>query len=149
MITLTIFTTDIIKFFQAFVRQMVKIGGKNLPKTISSSLGSELGKSYLKKNVLDWKKALTGMITAMGGKLEIVEKEGSWLLISHYPTEFCPIGGKPDSVRFADTTDSICIPYLTGYLQGLRQKLTQNPLLTKCIVRDGGKTCEFQIELAK
>ncbi len=146
---MTVVSTDIIKFFQAFIRQMVKVGGGNLPKTISSSLGGELGKSYLKKNVRDWKKAITGMIEGMGGKLEIVEKEGSWLLISQYPSEFCPIGGKQDSVRFASTTDSVCIPYISGYLLALRLKLKRNPILNKCIVKDGGKTCEFQVEFAK
>ncbi len=142
-------TNDIVKFFQAFIRQAIKIGGNNLPKTISTSLGAELGKSYLKKNVLDWKKAITGMIEGMGGKLEIIEKENVWLLRSQYPAEFCPIGGKTDSVRFADTTESVCIPYLAGYLTVLQLKLVHSPILNKCIVKDGGNICEFQVEFAK
>ncbi len=142
-------TTDIIKFFQAFIRQMIKVGGKNLPKTISSSLGGELGKYYLKNNVLDGKTALTGMIEGMGGKLEIIEQNNAWILKIQYPVEFCPIGGKQDTVRFEDTTQSVCIPYLVGYLQALKMKLTQNPTLNKCIVRDGGCNCEFQVEFTK
>ncbi len=37
---------DILKFFQAFIRQMAAVGGNNLPKTISASLGTNLGKRY-------------------------------------------------------------------------------------------------------
>ncbi len=146
---MTVVTTDIIKFFQAFIRQMIKVGGGNLPKTISASLGAELGKSYLKKNVRDWQKALTGMIEGMGGKLEIIEKENKWLLLSRYPSEFCPIGGSHDTARFDDTVSSICVPYLLGYLQALRMKVTQNSILNKCIVRDGSCDCEIQVEFAK
>lgn len=142
-------TIDIIKFFQAFIRHMAKVGGKNLPKTISTSLGGELGKGYVKRQVTDWKPALTGMIEAMGGKLEIGEKQNAWVFVAKYPSDFCPIGGKKDTERFNITTDSVCLPYITGFLKSLEVKLTKIPVITNCIVRDGSNACGFQIEIAK
>jgi hypothetical protein len=142
-------TTDIIKFFQAFIRHMAKLGGKNLPKTISTSLGAELGKSYLKRQVTDWKSAITGMFEGMGGKIDIFEKEQNWVLKIQYPSEFCPIGGKKDTERFEITTESICVPYIAGFLKILKGKLNKNPTVSHCIVREGGNTCEFMVEFAK
>jgi hypothetical protein len=142
-------TTDIIKFFQAFIRHMAKVGGKNLPKTISSSLGAELGKTYLKRQVTDWKSTVTGMFEGMGGKIDIFERAEKWVLKIQYPTEFCPIGGKKDTERFNITTESVCVPYLAGFLKITAGKLNKNPDVSHCIVREGGNTCEFQFEFAK
>ena len=35
---------DALKFFQAFINEMIDVGGVNLPKSISVSLGAKLGK---------------------------------------------------------------------------------------------------------
>ena len=40
-----------LKFFHAYIREMVKVGGPNFPKTISTKLGIKLGKLYKKRGI--------------------------------------------------------------------------------------------------
>src|SRR4030042_417333 len=137
---------DIIKFFQAFIRQMAKVGGKNLPKTISTSLGAELAKAYQKRDIQEWKIAVTGLIEGEGGKLEIIETSNSCILKTQHPSDFCPVGGKMDPAHFEIVTESLCRPYMRGFLKGFEKIVTKIPPITKCIVRDGGSLCEVTYE---
>ena len=42
---------DALKFFQSYIKEMIDVGGANLPKSISASLGAKLGKILQKKGV--------------------------------------------------------------------------------------------------
>ncbi|GAB4331523.1 MAG: hypothetical protein Kow0069_39110 [Promethearchaeota archaeon] len=148
-------TVDIVKFFQAFVRQMVSVGGVNLPRTISTSLGAKLGQTYREKGVTDWKQALTSMIQGMGGSVEFVEEGegagGARVVNAKYFSDFCPIGGAPSrnktSERASLVVESICRPYVTGFLKGYfgDEKLAIS--FPRCIVKDGGNSCQLCLEV--
>ncbi len=139
---------DILKFFQAFVRQMVVVGGVNFPKTISTSLGASLGKRYTLEGVTDWKDALPRMIEAMGGTLDVVERGGEVVFETRYDGGLCPIGGPPSPARFESVTEGVCKPYLAGFLRSLKGTLGALPAVQRCIVRDGGATCELRVKLS-
>jgi len=144
-----VISSDVIKFFQAFIRQMAKVGGKNLPKTISTSLGADLGKLYLKRDIHDWIIAMTGLQEGGGGKLEITQTPTSWILKTQHPSDFCPVGGKMDPEHFEIITESLCRPYIRGFLKAFEKRVTKIPPITKCIVRDGGCFCEVEYEFEK
>ena len=43
-------TKDALKFFQAFINEMIDVGGANLPKSISMKLGTQISyKSEIKR----------------------------------------------------------------------------------------------------
>ncbi len=138
---------DIVKFFQAFIRQMAAVGGTNLPKTISASLGANLGRRYAQQGIPDWKEALPRMIEAMGGNLDVVECGGEVSLKIRYLGGFCPIGGNLTPTHFESVTESVCKPYITGFLRALQVKLGHPPAIQRCIVRDGGTACELRVNL--
>ncbi|HMF30277.1 MAG TPA: hypothetical protein VKK79_02595 [Candidatus Lokiarchaeia archaeon] len=135
---------DIIKFFQSYIRQMVKIGGINLPKTISSAMGHDLAIRYLDHGVADWKEGLTGMISGMGGSIEINEEEGHWTAKILYPTEFCPIGGQPGEQRSEVTAEAICKPYVSGFINAFGPKVAGTIKVNECMVRDCGNCCNME-----
>ena len=92
---------DTIKFFQSFIAQMIEIGGINLPRSIASKLGRNLGDIYKKKGVEDWNIALKGMFRAMGGvATEFEKKDGETIVTTKYPGPFCSIGGRPKERRY-------------------------------------------------
>ncbi|MHA2129858.1 MAG: hypothetical protein ACW99L_07800 [Promethearchaeota archaeon] len=63
---------DALKFFQTYIKEMVDVGGKNLPIAISSKLGSKLGKFYKgKKSSLEIDVALNQMYIALNAKPSI------------------------------------------------------------------------------
>ncbi len=138
---------DILKFFQAFVRQMAEVGGVNLPKTISASLGANLGRRYALQGIPAWKDALPRMVEAMGGVLDVVEQGGEISLKIRYDCGYCPIGGIQSPAHFDSVTEGVCRPYLAGFLRSLKDNPGNLPAIQRCIVRDGGGTCEFRVKL--
>ncbi|MHA1730658.1 MAG: hypothetical protein ACTSU5_01875 [Promethearchaeota archaeon] len=145
-------TIDIIKFFQAFVRQLADIGGINLPKTVSTSLGGRLAETYERKHVTEWKDAITGMIQGMGGTIEIegadAETSEKVVVKVSYFHDFCPIGGHPMSSKADLVQGGVCIPYLMGFLRPFFPGTKMQIRFTKCIVRDGGNQCHAELTLS-
>jgi hypothetical protein len=122
---------------------MVKIGGINLPKTISTAMGHQLAKKYLDNGITDWKEALTSMIRGMGGELEIEENEQLIAKIQ-YPQEFCPIGGSPTDNQSEVTAEAICKPYVSGFIQTFGKKVAGAIAVKTCIVKDCGNCCNME-----
>ncbi|TFG25038.1 MAG: hypothetical protein EU532_12000, partial [Promethearchaeota archaeon] len=64
---------DALKFFQAYIEEMVDIGGHNLPKAVSTKLGTKLGRIYKKKEIRTFKSAVKNSYKALGAKAKIIE----------------------------------------------------------------------------
>lgn len=154
--------TDYLKFFQSFIASMVQIGGINLPKSVSTILGRNLGEVYKKRGVTDPKVALESMFKAMGGEnvifdpldeeivedqaserdeAEIQSMENGFKVTTEYPTDFCPIGGGFKPKRHGLFFQGICQPYasafLSSFLPGSKITLTSD----RCALKDGENKC--------
>ncbi|GAH80770.1 unnamed protein product, partial [marine sediment metagenome] len=40
-----------LKLFQAYIKEMIEVGGENLPKILSATLGAKLGKAYKERGI--------------------------------------------------------------------------------------------------
>ena len=49
---------DALKFFQAYIKEMIDVGGVNLPKSISVSLGAKLGKLLRERGLIGLENSL-------------------------------------------------------------------------------------------
>ncbi|GAI90164.1 unnamed protein product [marine sediment metagenome] len=47
---------DALKFFHAYVNEMIEIGGENLPRAVSTKLGAKLAALYKEKSITDLRK---------------------------------------------------------------------------------------------
>jgi len=152
---------DYLKFFQSFIASMVQIGGINLPKSVSTMLGRNLGEVYKKRGVTDPKEALESMFKAMGGvnvtfqpldeetgEVQSVEGEevnGSmetgFSVTTEYPTEFCSIGGGLKPKRYNLFFEGICQPYASAFLASFRPGSKITLTNEKCVLKDGDNKC--------
>ena len=64
---------DAIKFLQAYIKEMISVGGENLPKTISTTLGAKLGKLYKSKGIKGVEDGLKQCYKVLGSKANIVK----------------------------------------------------------------------------
>ncbi|MBD3188404.1 hypothetical protein GF325_16330 [Candidatus Bathyarchaeota archaeon] len=143
-------STDTIKFFQSFVAQMVEIGGINLPRSIATKLGRNLGDLYRKKGVGDYKEALESMFRGMGGKTRKFEQdEHGFTILIEYPREFCPIGGGHKPQRFEIFTEAICRPYAIGFLSAFLPRTKIRMKFLNCVLKEVGKTCSIVARIEK
>ncbi|MHA2129859.1 MAG: hypothetical protein ACW99L_07805, partial [Promethearchaeota archaeon] len=86
---------DALKFFQAYVKEMIDVGGANLPKSISASLGAKLGKLLKERGVTGIENSLKKIYKVLKAKIKIIRINDSMLEITlKYKKSFCPIGGK-------------------------------------------------------
>ncbi|MHA1340907.1 MAG: hypothetical protein ACTSRZ_13055 [Promethearchaeota archaeon] len=143
-------TIDVIKFFQGFIKHMVSIGGINLPKSISISMGRKLADYYIKRDIKDWRKALTAMIEGMGGSIDKIEETGdgkSYLIVSKYMQGFCPIGGDVETKNSDLIVNSVCIPYTTGFISKFLNNSNLKLEFIGCIPRDGNTHCRLLVKI--
>ncbi|MFX1350412.1 MAG: hypothetical protein ACFE92_17210, partial [Promethearchaeota archaeon] len=93
---------DALKFFQNFIYQMIDIGGENLPKSISTSLGSKLGKMLRERGFVGIDSSLKKIYKVLNAKTKMKSIDDKTLDITlKYSKKFCPIGGKfnPDKAE--------------------------------------------------
>ncbi|MEJ2251775.1 MAG: hypothetical protein P8Y70_05720 [Candidatus Lokiarchaeota archaeon] len=141
---------DALKFFQAYIEEMIETGGENLPKTISARLGAKLARIYKKKGI---NKAEDGLkqsykVIKARPKFDIINKNTIEVTIGHRK-RFCPIGGnfKPEKAEIIQ--ESICKPYTLGFLNELNPDFKFKAFVKKCIVRDKGKVCRYTLQKEK
>jgi hypothetical protein len=141
-------TIDALKFFQAYIREMIEIGGENLPKTISSGLGADLAKIYKKKGLISIEDGLKEIYSVLGAKIEIKQINPNQLeiTIKHHDT-FCPIGGKYDPNKSELFQNSICIPYTVGFLNEMNSKYKYSWDIHECILNTGNNCCRYSLYL--
>lgn len=125
---------------------MVKVGGINLPKTISSAMGHDLAVKYIESGVTSWQEGLTRVFASIGGTLTISEENGKFTAKTTYPCAFCPLGGDPDPSknRFDVTAEAICRPYVLGFVDTFGSKIEGHIEVQECILRDGGSCCDME-----
>jgi len=62
---------EALKFFQAYINEMIDIGGFNLPKSISSSLGAKLGKILKTRSPMSLENSLKKLYNVLNAKTKI------------------------------------------------------------------------------
>lgn len=137
-----------LKFFHNWINQCIEIGGANLPKTISSLLGSKLAKLYKDKGITDIGAALKKSYEVIKGASEITQKDPNTIEIrTKYEKPFCPIGGKNNPENSSVFNESICYPYTMGFLSELDPRYKYSAVVQECILTSGKNVCRFTLNL--
>ncbi len=139
---------DVLKFFQAYINEMIDVGGLNLPKSISISLGAKLGKLLRERGVSGVENSLKKIYSVLKAKTKIVANDDNTLDISlRYSNRFCPIGGKINPDRAKIIQDAICIPYTSSILNSLHPDLKFFPEIKECILNSNEKNCNYKLRM--
>jgi len=136
---------DVLKFFQAYIKEMIDIGGNNLPKAISVKSGSKLGKIYKERESLSNIEAIIKQFyTAFKGKPTIKKNDDNTYDVNvKFSKKFCPIGGTHNPSRGSVFQESICIPYMKGLLSEIFPQLTIELDFLNCIPLDNQRACHY------
>ncbi|MFX1571568.1 MAG: hypothetical protein ACFFB0_02385 [Promethearchaeota archaeon] len=142
---------DILKFFQAYVKEMIDIGGNNLPKAVSVKSGSKLGKFYKgRESVLTMEAVLKHFYSAFNGKPTIKKlNDNNYDVSVKFPKKFCPIGGIHNPSRGSVFQENICIPYMRGFLSEIFPQLTTEADFINCIPLNNQRTCHYILKVRK
>ena len=138
-----------LKFFQAYIKEMIDIGGDNLPKSISTRLGIKLGRLYKERNsVADLETRLNQFYSALGAQSNTAKLDGNTFeVIVEYPDKFCPIGGSYAPKHAPLFQHNICMPYTIGLLNELIPEFHTSFETKKCILVDNQETCHYILKL--
>ena len=99
---------------------MIDVGGVNLPKSISASLGAKLGKLLKERGVTGVENSLKKIYKVLKARTNIIRINDNTLDITlKYKKRFCPIGGKINPDRAELIQDAICLPYTVAILNSL------------------------------
>ncbi|MFX1389389.1 MAG: hypothetical protein ACFE9Z_04915 [Promethearchaeota archaeon] len=142
---------DALKFFHAYIREIIDVGGENLPKAISTKSGAKLGKIYKSKGgIMSIETSLKQIYSVLGAK-PIIKKlnEKTYEVIIKYPKKFCPIGGGPNRSRINLFQQSVCIPYTRGFLNELFPQFHFESDILNCIPLDHHKNCHYILKIEK
>jgi hypothetical protein len=141
---------DALKFFQAYINEMIDVGGPNLPKSISVSLGAKLGKLLRERGVIGVENSLRKIYKVLKAKTKIVANDDNTLEIYlRYSKRFCPIGGKINPERANIIQNTICVPYTSSILNSLYPELKFFPEIKECILNSNNKTCHYKLRMEK
>ena len=135
---------EALKFFQAYIKEMIDVGGANLPKSISASLGAKLGKILQRKGVTGLENSLKRIYNALNAKTYIKTIDDNTIEISlKYSKGFCPIGGKynPDKSELIQNT--ICIPYTVAILNSTHPEFKFSAEIRECILSSHDRICRY------
>lgn len=139
---------DALKFLQSYVRELVDVGGENLPKSISIKLGQKLGQLYKSKGITSYEKGLMGMYKVMNGKPTVTQiDDNNYEVTVKYKNNFCPVGGTLNCEIAELFQNSICIPYTQGFLTSLNPLFKYGGKVQKCIINDNNKFCQYTLHL--
>ncbi|TFG22812.1 MAG: hypothetical protein EU529_09405 [Promethearchaeota archaeon] len=138
-----------LKFFQSYVYEMADIGGENLPKTVSTKLGTKLGRLYKQRNPdAKLEKNLKKIYTILGAKPNIRKLNDNTLEVTvKHRKKFCPIGGDFNVKRAEFVNNNICIPYTLGFLHELEPNMKFEADIQSCIVSKNTKICEYILKM--
>ncbi|UCC19874.1 MAG: hypothetical protein JSV62_00945 [Promethearchaeota archaeon] len=140
---------DALKFFQVYIKEMVDIGGENLPKAISSKLGAKLGKMYKEREYNpDIVTALKQIYIALNGKPLIKQlDENRYEVTVKYSKKFCPIGGAYTPSQPPIFQENICVPYTRGFLNELFPQIAFGEDFLSCIPLNNQRVCHFILKI--
>lgn len=130
---------------------MIDVGGKNLPKAISSKSGAKLGKIYKERGLtLEIETALKQVYIALNAKPVIKQlDDGNYEVLIKFAKKFCPIGGSNSPSRASIFQENICIPYMRGFLNELFPHLNFGEDIINCIPRNNHRTCHYILKVGK
>ena len=141
---------DALKFFQNFIYQMIDIGGENLPKSISASLGAKLGKIFRSRGILSLEDSLKRIYTVLNAKTTIKPiDDNNMEILLKYSKRFCPIGGKYSPKRAELIQNTICIPYTAALLNIINPDFNYSSEITDCILKTNNRYCKYRLRLEK
>ena len=141
-------TKDALKFFQNYVLEMIDIGGANLPKSISSSLGAKLGKVYKKRGITGIEQCLVQSYKVLNASSNIQKIDEKTLKIKlKYKKKFCPIGGNYNPEKAEVVHRSVCIPYTLGLLTEINPNFKYIGEILECNLKSNRGICEYTLKL--
>jgi hypothetical protein len=139
---------DALKFFQNFIYQMIDIGGENLPKSISTSLGSRLGKMLKERGLSGVESSLKQIYTVLNAKTKIktlTDKPKTLDITLKYSNKFCPIGGKYNPDKAGIIQNTICIPYTAAILNSFNPEFHYESEILECILNSNNRHCRYKL----
>ena len=136
---------DVLKFFHAYINEMVDLGGKDLPRAVSTALGAKLANIYKRKGITDLEAALYQIYKALATKVSIKKtNENTYDIILKHSKGFCPIGGKKNPNLAKTIQESICIPYTKSFLATLLPNYILESGIKECILEENrNKHCHY------
>ena len=138
--------TDALKFFQNYLFEMIDIGGPNLPKSISTSLGAKLGKLLRARGIIGLENSLKKIYAVLNAKTQINSIDDNTLDITlKYSNKFCPIGGKLNPDKAELIQNSICIPYTAAILNTLNPEFKYESEILECILNSNNRHCRYKL----
>jgi len=142
---------DALKFFQAYINEMIDIGGDNLPRSISTRLGVQLGRLYKRREpASDFETKLKKIYTVLGAKANVKKlDENTYEVIVKHLDKFCPIGGSYNPKRAPIFQINVCIPYTAGFLNEILPEFKTSSEIKNCILSNNQKTCHYILKLKK
>lgn len=127
---------------------MINLGGENLPRSISTRLGSKLAKIYKEREIESLEQALRDLYEILGAEVKIKKvSEKKFNIRIKHPYQFCPIGGSYNPSKREKFLEIVCIPYTIGFLKEFKPVNGYHLELKNCILRDGGQLCEYDLNL--
>ena len=127
---------------------MIDIGGANLPKSISSSLGAKLGKIYKKRGISGIEECLKQSYKVLDARSTIQKVDDHTLKVTlKYKKKFCPIGGKYNPEKAEVVHQSICIPYTLGLLTEIDSDFKYAGEILECNLKSNRGICEYTLKL--
>ena len=137
---------DALKFFQNFIYEMIDIGGINLPKSISSSLGAKLGKLLKNRGTESLEESLKKIYSVLKAKTSIKTIDDNTLDIAlRYKNTFCPIGGKFNPNRTDVIQKTICVPYTMAILNSCHPEFRYKAEVVECILETNNRVCRYKL----
>jgi len=141
---------DALKFFHAYVNEMIEVGGENLPRAVSTKLGAKLAALYKEKGINDLTTALETSYKALGASTSIKKiDENTYLIQLKHSKKFCPIGGKRNPTSAKTIQDSICFPYTRSFLTSLFPEFQFETEIKECIVDNSNSHCKYMLKVKK
>lgn len=142
---------DALKFFHAFIKEMVDVGGINLPKAIATKTGSRLGRLYKERGwVGDIESALKHSYKAIRGKPKIIKNgENIYEIFLKYSKRFCPIGGSYHPSNASLFQENVCIPYTRAFLSEMFSQFKFDVEILSCILKTNHKSCSYVLKVEK
>jgi len=139
---------EALRFFQAYINEMIDVGGENLPKTIAASLGAKLGKILKERGTSSLENRLKKMYLALNAKTTITSiDKNTQEIILKFRSNFCPIGGKYNPERAELIRNTICKPYTKAIIRVLDPDTKYKVELTECILKSNNKNCHYLLSI--
>jgi len=142
---------DALKFFQAFIKEMIEVGGENLPRAIATKLGSKLAQLYKARGITEGiEPPLEKMYIALKANPTItkIDQDTYRVRIKHN-RKFCPIGGAYNPENVPVFQKNICIPYTLGFLNEISSNYIYEANIEECILSTNKRICQYCLKLTQ